>query len=405
MSLLKIKRIPLYFNRISWDINFHETKIIPFLLVFVNTISMCISLASVEMQLASYATLAMTISSFLLMTLLCIRSKKVSTYGLLYFMFFVILVGLTIINMQDVKNCIYTTINVWAILLIFRYYRNKTDMIILFFGIALSFCIYINFIHLITHPSLWTNMFTKESTGYLLGNNYNQMGCRIMICLATNALCSRFSKIYLINYILLCTVSIASLSFVGSMTSLSMIVLYIAFYFTPFLRLRIFGIICFFTIYILFQTFVVFSGKGLENNQLAVYIIEDILHKDITFTQRTQMWDSALHVISKSPIWGWGFVTLDWYKSFMSSFAAGPHNFILSILINGGILLLSIGIAIAYKSYKSIRHYAKERRCQQLIFATICLYFMALMEMYPYPIMLYPLIIMFYYPYLENKNL
>lgn len=89
----------------------------------------------------------------------------------------------------------------------------------------------------------------------------------------------------------------------------------------------------------------------------------------------------------------------------MSSQAAGPHNFILSVLINGGILLLSIGIGIAYKSYNSIKHYAKEKRCQQLIFATICLYFMALMEMYPYPIMLYPLIIMFYYPYLENKEL
>lgn len=398
MSLLKIKRIPLYSKRISWDINFHETKIIPLLLVFVNTINMCISLASVEMQLASYATLAMTISSFLLMVLLCIRSKKVSTYGFLYFMFFAILIGLTIINMQDVKNCIYTAINVWAILLIFRYYRDKTHMIILFFGIALSFCIYINFIHLITHPSLWTNMFTKESTGYLLGNNYNQMGCRIMICLATNALCSQFSKIYLINYILLCIVSIASLSFVGSMTSLSMVVLYIVFYFTPFLRLRMLGIIIFFTIYILFQTFVVFSGKGLENNQLAVYIIEDILHKDITFTQRTQMWDSALHVISKSPIWGWGFVTLDWYKSFMSSFAAGPHNFILSIIVNGGILLLSIFILIAYKSYKVIKPYFRERMGQNLIFATLCLYFMALMEMYPMPIMFYLLTLMFYYP-------
>lgn len=271
-------------------------------------------------------------------------------------------------------------------------------MIISFFGIALSVCIYINFIHLLTHPSLWLNALNKESTGYLLGNNYNQMGCRIIICLATNALCSRFSKIYLINYILLCLVSIASLAFVGSMTSLSMVILSIAFYLTPFSRLRMLGIIIFFTIYILFQTFVVFSGKGLENNQLAVYIIEDILHKDITFTQRTQMWDSALHIITKSPIWGWGYVTLDWYKSVMSSFAAGPHNFILSIIVNGGILLLSIFILIVYKSYEVIKPYFRERTGQNLIFTTLCLYFMALMEMYPMPIMFYLLILMYYYP-------
>ena len=208
-------------------------------------------------------------------------------------------------------------------------------MIICFFGVSLSLCIYVNFIHLITDPFLWLNALEKKNTGNFLGDIYNQMGSRIMIRLATDILCSRTSKLYLINFILMSIVSIASLAFVGSMTSLSMVILFIVFYLIPSSKLRKLGILSIFTVYMLFQTFVVFSGKGLENNQFAVYLIEDVLHKDITFTQRTQMWDSALHIISKSPIWGWGFVSLDWYKSYMSSFAAGPHNYILSIFIYG----------------------------------------------------------------------
>lgn len=394
MSLLKIKRISLYFKRFSWEIDFHEMKVLPFLMVSVYVVNMCVTMP----LWASYATLASIIASFLFMSWLCLRSKTISTYGLSYIVFFLFLIGITIINNTDVRNSIYTAIEIWTMLLIFRYYRTKTSMIICFFGVSLSLCIYVNFIHLITHPFLWLNALDKQNTGYFLGNNYNQMGSRIMIGLATAILCSRTSKLYLINFILMSIVSIASLAFVGSMTSLSMVILFIVFYLIPSSKLRKLGILSIFTVYMLFQTFVVFSGKGLENNQLAVYLIEDVLHKDITFTQRTQMWDSALHIISKSPIWGWGFVSLDWYKSYMSSFAAGPHNYILSIFINGGIILLSVFIWIVYRSYKAIKPFFKERMGQNLIFATICLYFMALMEMYPMPIMFYLLTLMFYYP-------
>lgn len=405
MSLLEIKRIPLTFKRFSWEINFHEMKLIPFLMIFVNIICMTISLPDMGMQIISYGVQGGDFLSIIFLSVLCLKDKEITRYGLLYIIFFFFLIGLSIVYLQDVKTCTYTMINILINLLIFRYYRNRLKFIICCYAIALSFCVYINFIHLITHPTLWMVEDEKTNAGYLLGNNYNQMGCRLLIALITSALSVKYSKLWGINFIAIAITSIASLLCVHSMTALSMIVVFLIFCVIPSNQLRKLATISLFTIYILFQTVVVFSGKGIENNELAVYIVEDVLKKDITFTRRTYLWDSALKTIAQSPVWGWGFVDIKWYKSFMSSQAAGPHNFILSVLINGGILLLSVGIGIAYKSYDSIRHYAKERRCQQLIFATICLYFMALMEMYPYTIMFYPFMLMYYYPYLENKEL
>lgn len=66
---------------------------------------------------------------------------------------------------------------------------------------------------------------------------------------------------------------------------------------------------------------------------MAVYIIEDVLGKDITFTNRTQLWDAAGKKFVESPILGYGFVDKEWYLANMESFAIGPHNFIYSILL------------------------------------------------------------------------
>lgn len=402
MSVFKIRTIPTSFKSISWKINFHEMTLIPFLMILINTVNFTMSLSALEMSTLSYAVLGGDIVSFIVVLALFVHNRQLTQYGLLYVLFFMLMLGVTIINSQDIRNCLYTAIYVWLTLFMFRYYRDRIKVIYCSFAIALSFCAYVNFVHLLMHPMLW--LTAKDKIGFLLGNNYNQMGCRLLIALVTNIICTRFSKLWTINTIILAAVSIASLAFVGSMTSLSMIILFLLFILIPSQKLRKLSIAGLFTIYVLFQTFVVFSGKGLENNELAVYFVVDVLHKDITFTHRTYMWDCALKTIVSSPIWGWGFVTLEWYKSHMTSFAAGPHNFILSILINGGVLLFSIFLSIAYKSYKAISPYIKERMGQTVIFAAVCLFFMALMEMYPYPIMFYMLILLFYYPYLQKNK-
>ncbi|WP_297044280.1 O-antigen ligase family protein [Leyella stercorea] len=322
-----------------------------------------------------------------------------SQYGFLNFLYLFILIGLTVVNVNDIRNAIYNSVFIWLMLLIMRYYRHRMDMVIKCFTVAFTVCVWINFVHLVTHPLLWLVDDYKDATGYLFGNNYNQMGCRMMVALASNVLCLRYSRIWLINFIALAIVIIASLAMVGSMTSLSMILVFLVCCLLPTSKLRMTAICGLFVVFLLFQIFVVFNGRGLENNGLAVYIVEDVLKKDLTFTYRTHMWESALKIIEESPIWGWGFADADWFKANMSAFAIGPHNFILSILIHGGVILLSIYIMICSKVVKTIMPYLKIKNMQLLLLAVACLWVMSLFEMYPYTIMFYALALLYYSHY------
>lgn len=399
MSLFRLKRIPLYFDKVSTRVSLHDMTLLPFMMIFFVVLNVTISLSELKMPALSYGVLAINLVSFLFMLALVAREKKMSQYGFLNFLYLFILIGLTVVNVNDIRNAIYNSVFIWLMLLIMRYYRHRMDMVIKCFTVAFTVCVLINFVHLVTHPLLWLVDDYKDATGYLFGNNYNQMGCRMMVALASNVLCLRYSRIWLINFIALAIVIIASLAMVGSMTSLSMILVFLVCCLLPTSKLRMTAICGLFVVFLLFQIFVVFNGRGLENNGLAVYIVEDVLKKDLTFTYRTHMWESALKIIEESPIWGWGFADADWFKANMSAFAIGPHNFILSILIHGGVILLSIYIMICSKVVNTIMPYLKIKNMQLLLLAVACLWVMSLFEMYPYTIMFYALALLYYSHY------
>lgn len=404
MSLFTFKRIPLYFDKISTRVSLHDMTLLPFVMIFFVVLNVTISLSELKMPVLSYGVLGVNIVSFLFMLALVAREKEMSRYGFLNFLFFFILIGLTVVNVNDIRNAIYNSVFIWLMLLIMRYYRHRMEMVIKCFAIAFTVCVWINFVHLVTHPLLWLVDDYKDATGYLFGNNYNQMGCRMMVALASNVLCLRFSRLWLVNFIALAIVIVASLAMVGSMTSLSMILVFLVCCLLPTSKLRLTAVCGLFVVFLLFQIFVVFNGRGLENNELAVYIVEDVLKKDLTFTYRTHMWESALKIIEESPIWGWGFADADWFKANMSAFAIGPHNFILSILIHGGVILLGIYVMICSKVVKTIQPYFKKKNMQLLLLAVACLWVMSLFEMYPYTVMFYALALLYYSHYAYEES-
>lgn len=400
MSLLVFKKIPTRFQRPSMRLNLHDSLLLPFTVLFFLVLEVTISLSELGIAALSYGVLAIVLASFVAMLVLVVRDREITRFGFVHFLFFFFFISVTLVSGTDIRNAIYNSVFVWLMLLVVRYYRDRIDMVMKCITVAFSVCVLINFAHLVTHPMMWLVRETKDDTGYLFGINYNQMGCRMMVALAANALCMGRSRVWTIHFIVMAIIATASLAMVGSMTSLSMIVVFLLFCLVPSSRLRKVGIYSLFTLFVLFQVFVVFNGRGLENNDLAVYLVEDVLHKDLTFTNRTSMWESALDIISQSPLWGWGFPDADWFRSNMASSAIGPHNFILSVLINGGIILLGVYLWICAVAVRTIWPYMNERKAQLLVFAVACLWFMSLMEMYSYPIMFFPLIFMFYYPYL-----
>ena len=245
--------------------------------------------------------------------------------------------------------------------------------------IAMCVCIYINFILLFIYPNgLWT---TKGGFSYfLLGGNYNQMGRTIIPAITiTGYYRMRYHQMQ-VNFITLIICSVITLLIVGSKTSLVGIALLLAFYFIKSYRLRKWIFIAFLIGYVIFQTMAVFIQTDFSQNEYIVYFVEEILHKDLTFTNRTIVWLNSLVLIGNSPIIGYGYQTDAWFLDQLHVTTA--HNLILGQLINGGFVGLSIFVMLLIVA---IRQYLKHSfPAMQFLFFGLCtFFFMMIMEVYP----------------------
>lgn len=73
----------------------------------------------------------------------------------------------------------------------------------------------------------------------------------------------------------------------------------------------------------------------------------------------------------------------EWYVAHMTNVAIGPHNFIYSILVNGGIVLFSILVLLVVVSLKNNKF--KTSYYSWILVSGILTYaFMMLMEVYPF---------------------
>lgn len=384
-------------------INLKDQRMMPFVMCNVVIINVAVSLDIFPfLKPLSYLILGLCLLSFMVMSYLFLRHPRMSAFDLTITMFLSFFMVFSFLNGTDFKNAIYISVAILLTLFLFKYYSHKTTFLIQSIAFAFSLCIYANLIFMILFTS-WIVDASNDMGLFLLGGNYNQIGCRYICCMILNLMCIRYNKWWIVNTILVSLVSIGTLLIVGSMTSLSVIILFTLLIFIPSVKLQKFIFISWFGFYFLFHLFVVFNGEGLHNNELAVYIVEDLLGKDITFTGRTYQWLSALDVIGKSPIWGYGNVDMEWYVSNMSSFAVGPHNFILSILIFGGLILLFLFLAILSLSLLSLLQ-RPDKTYSILALGIMSLLFMMTFETYPIYFIFLLLIIAFYYPLFIASN-
>ena len=337
-----------------------------------------------EISILSYLLLAMVLLSFFSMSYLYVRKGAVSNVVLMAFLFELVLITSTIMNGTDIKRGFYEGCSVLFIFIVCDYYKDRYYMLIVAFAVSFSICAYLNFLHLLMHPNLWIIDDLKTNQGYLLGGNYNGMGCRLLCAVGLSIACLKYSKWWLLNIIPVTIVSIVSLGIVGSMTSVTGVILLLLFCLIPSHRLLKMGIVSLITFVIIFQVFVCFQGKGIEQNELAVWFVEDVLGKDITFTYRTLMWEAAKKVVVESPLFGYGLVSKDWYFSHMSSFALGPHNFIWAILIFGGVILLALFTFICFIVFARFLR-VKDKHILHIYAAAAVMFLMMTMEYYPLP--------------------
>lgn len=388
-------------EKIKLQINIKQLNILPFIMILDLAAYKCLAFYNFDnLHLISYLVLGLMCLSSLIMLCLYIHDNNASKLDTLLFAYLFLLLMFTVINGTIVKDAVYTSMECFLFVALFRYYIDRIPFLIKSFAIAFSVMVYIGVIHLILNP-IW--FFNKEIVDcFLLGPNYNSIGSKLMCALITNVLCLRYNKIWIVNVVSLFVVSIVTLLAVGSMTSFSCITLFALLSLAPSLYLKKFIFTSLIAVFVLFELFVVMSGNSLANNEFAVYFIVDVLGKDITFTRRTGMWEAALNIFSQSPIIGYGCVDNDWFVSKMSGNAIGPHNMVLGIMINGGITLLSLMVVFTCKTlsyaYKNIDNISSIA-----LLGIGCYFIMMTMEMYAFFFLPYLFLLIYYYSYHTQK--
>lgn len=382
-------------------IDIRQSRLIPFVAMALLMTHLVVSFFDMEMFSASYLALAGMLLATMTSVFLLIRHKSIHQFDLIVLLFIGILEGISLLNGTDWKNWLYLAFSISAYIFLFNYYQDK--YITLLFGILfiLSIAIYCQLFQCILHPEKWMVQESKELNGFLLGGNYNQMGSRFIIALTTGILTAKYNKWLRLNLILLFTCTFAILFMVRSMTALSCIFLFLFFCLIRNQKLLTLGIIVLYIGVFLFQIIVCFSGTGLENIEFASWFVKDVLGKDMTFTGRTIIWDSALRVIADSPIWGYGFVDSDWFRGHMTDLAIGAHNYILNTMVYGGVILIAFYTLIVLKSLQHLIHFnERNARIQMASFGVMSA--MMLFEAYGTPLVILLLTIMRYYPGQES---
>ena len=382
------------------QIDIKHSNLIPCVAISLLTTYLAISFFDIEMFLASYVALAGMLFVFIFALFLIIRKRTLCSFDVAVLLFTFILEALSILNGVDWKNWLFFTLAISSYIILFNYYKEKYHILIFGILFVLSIATYCQLYQCIIHPEMWIavdNPEDKNLHGFILGGNYNQMGSRMIIALTTAVISVTYSKWFWLNLVPLFICCFAILFMVRSMTALSCLFLFLLFFLIQSKKLLSFGTLSVYVIVILFQTIVCFSGTGLENNDLVRWFVEDVLEKDMTFTGRTEMWDSALRIISDSPIWGYGFVDGNWFVAHMSSRAIGAHNFILNTMVYGGVMLLVLYLVIAAKSIGNLIR-INDITSIKMVAAFGIMSIMMLFEVYGTSLVFLLLTIMYYYP-------
>jgi O-antigen ligase len=385
--------------RISLD----TLKVLPGLMMAAFAAQFTISFNVIDMQAAAYALFVLQLLGSVVSCYLIVR-QRTFTFNDFVVLFFMVIIGLSsMAHGTDAKMwLLYMTTSVCLLRFTFNFYQHNLSPLIIGLTFGFTLGVFLQMGQLILNPSLWITDENKEIGGYILGDNYNQIGVRLLLALLLNFLCVKIHKLF---YLLLvpCAVScIAITIIVGSMTAATGIIIFLLLCLIPSSSLKRLAIGGLFFAVALFQLLVCFNGNGIEHSETAVWFVEDVLGKDITFTYRTHMWDSALRVIAESPLFGYGFPDKDWYLANMTSFAIGPHNILLATLIYGGIITFGIYLYLLVRSTLNAANVHNfHGDCLTAAIAVSCL--MMLMEAYPVPLVFCLFCLAEYYPQLNSQ--
>lgn len=247
--------------------------------------------------------------------------------------FFVVLLISTIINNGSIKDCIHNIYSTLVLCLVILYgMQNDVKNFILSFVIFLSSIVFINFITIVFFRNgLYINKDTGYYDNWFLGfKNAHLIYIipLIMLCCAQSYLSS--DRINKYTYFIMIISFVSAILVNNSTGMITLFIYYLLLIITANNKKnRFFNIISYSALYIIFFLLIIV----FKIQKIFSFFIENIFHKDITFTGRTFIWEDVMSKIQKQIMLGYGN---DKYQ--YSPSVATTHNGALDIIYKSGIV-------------------------------------------------------------------
>lgn len=351
--------------------------------------------------------LVFQILAFLIIVFILTKNKnfKLSKVNLVIILYFIVLNFSTILNNASIFECLYLSFRVITFCLIVEYgLRFDTENFLKAVKYYFVFSVLLNFLSILIYPN---GMYIDKNVGYhqnwILG--YKNIHILFIIpAILFSFLYSyyKFNKLKLRNYLFL-LISIVSIIMVDSSTSLVGLLTITAFiiFNKLFNKDRIFNI----KNYLIFIVSLFLGIIVFKIQEKFKFIIENIFHRSLNFTNRTYIWEYVIDFIKKKPLIGYGVENqIVRYNKTTYLKSIHAHNEILEIIYKSGI------IGLAFFSYIVIlctKELMKDKDNIIVKFVSVIFFTYALMmltEVYSYEYFMFLFVICYNIKYLLKRG-
>ncbi|CDA16250.1 o-antigen polymerase [Clostridium sp. CAG:571] len=349
----------------------------------------------------NYIYTLMSIAVFTFLFIIYIKKMKINKFDILIWLFYGILMISTFLNEGSMLKVISDlSLNIGIVLLANLFLKeNKLE-----FLKALSIYFYalliLNTISIVVFPNGIAQTEYLKTPIYLIGIDnrfaFTYLPGLCIIAIYDYLINKKFTKF---TYIYFLATYITFLYF-WSAGALVAETLFIIFYILVYKFKKKKLVNKYFpTVIILFFTLVIFRLQNLFK-----YIIVNVLHKDLTLSSRTLIWDKVIEIISEHKILGIGVQKSNTMIALISAYHS--HSYFLNIMLQAGIIGIIIYIIIVFKVFKRLNNNRENFISQIIAFSLFVLYIMLLVDTFDITANLFLLLTIGYnIKYLINDNI
>ena len=360
-------------------------------------------LQSIGIILRFYRITSTVILVILVIWYIYARFRKSSILNLLILLELYILIN-TIIQGGNISACFFDVMTTLGLCLTFEFgmeYNSKKFLIVLY-CILYAFVI-INFLSLVIFPNgMYTTGTGLEGSSSYASNwflGYKNYHVRFFLptLLLSEINCLKNEKIKLDTYILyiICWISSilndSSTGLIGmAIFTLGSIVLFKYSFLSKFVNIyTVIG-----SILIVFFLIVV----GNTANLPILKSIAEFFGKDLTLSDRTYIWANSIDIFKQKPLFGYGYFNASRFQMINHGWGTHPHNYILYILVQGGIIEAVIVFLLFFRLQIVLRKYKKSSLPKLMTWFYACMLIMGLTEsLINTAILFYPFLIICWY--------